>query len=169
MNDLCIRYTGKMCPLIWRMLEHHFKGKKEQVVIHFPPLKEKQILDMLFRFWSQDPTLGNPDVAYIVGDSESCQLVIQKSFQGAYMTWQIQASVLDINTVWSLWQTLTESEHKSLRLGNKGILPATQNFTVLKAMPDVLLGPDKTGSVTTGYQVIMQNWEGYCCQPHQVT
>ena len=139
------------------------------MVIYFPPLKEKQILDMLFRFWRQDTTLGNPDVAYILGDSESCQLVIQKFFQGVYVTWQIQASVLDINTVRSLWQTLTKSEHKSLRLGNKGILLATQNFTILKAMPAVLLDPGKTGSMITRHQVIMQNWEGYCCQPPQVT
>lgn len=139
------------------------------MVIYFPPLKEKQILDMIFRFWRQDTILGNTDVAYVLGDSESCQLVIQKFFQGAYMTWQIQPSVLGINIVWSLWQTLTKSEHKSLRLGKKGILPATQNFTVLKAMPDVLLDASKTGSVITGHQVIMQNWEGYCCQPHQVT
>ena len=139
------------------------------MVIYFPPLKEKQILDMIFRFWRQDTILGNTDVAYVLGDSESCQLVIQKFFQGAYMTWQIQPSVLGINIVWSLWQTLTKSEHKSLRLGKKRHTSCTQNFTVLKAMPDVLLDPGKTGSMITGHQVIMQNWEGHCCQPHQVT
>lgn len=92
-------------------------------------------------FEDRIPHLGILDVAYILGDSESCQLVIQKFFQGAYATWQIQASVLDINTVRSLWQTLTKSEHKSL-LGNK-VYSCNTELTISKAMPAVLLDPGK--------------------------
>lgn len=116
------------------------------MVIYFPLLKEKQILDMIFRFWRQDTILGNTDVAYVLGDSESCQLVIQKFFQGAYVTWQIQPSVLGINIVWSLWQTLTKSEHKSLRLGKKGILPAHRTLLFQKQCLTCCWIPVKLGA-----------------------
>ena len=167
-NDLCSCYTGKIFPLIWGMLEHHLKGKRTSGYI-LPTIKgetntwyDLQILKTGYHTWEYWCGL-------CIGWLRKQSACDTKFFQGAYMTWQIQPSLLGMNTVWSLWQTLTKSEHKSLRLGKKGILPATQNFTVLKAMPDVLLDPGKTGSMIIGHQVIMQNREGYCCQPHQVT